>query len=189
MILRTLIHSMKVNNIFKLAEINNQAYTFSSNIEALEKALSEEKEETAKFQREYEKREEEFINISKEIEKLQSMYENKVELLTNKISELKQDNKAKVEKLSESGNFLNYNTNLIKSLKSQIDMKNEELMNSKRDFEALLELKNKKIGELQSSLKSKTKYPTKFSSQIDEEIKGLMKKLNLSAADTPVNDK
>ena len=167
---------MEINNLFV-------------RIHSFEEIMTEERQEMDKLQAAYETREEEFLNISKEVSRLNNMYESKVEILTNKINNLKSENKAKIEKLSESGNILNYNTNQVKTLKTQLELKTEELANFKRDFEQLLDLKTQKIIDLQNLLKARTININKSTSKVDEEIKLLMKKLYLSTADIPVNDK
>ena len=115
------------------------------------------------------------------------MYDTKVDLLTKKITEQKLNNKSQTEKLSESRNFLNISNNQIKSLKSQLELKTEELFNFKGDFVQLHDLQTKKIIELQNNFKPRNS--SKSTSKLDEEIKTLMKKLNLTSVNWLENEK
>lgn len=167
----------------------DERYNLVSTIQGLEKAICDERQEMAKTNKTFECREEEFLNISREVDKLKTMYESKVEILTNKINDLKSENKVRKQKLSESGNFINSNNYQIKALKSQIDQKTDEFDNFKRDFEQLLDLKTNKIIELQNQLKLKSTSTVKSTGKFDDEIMILTKKLNLNKVETPVNDR
>ena len=159
-------------------EINNHTHNLKLSIQQLENAINEEKNEKENIQ----------LNVSKDVEKLKNMYDSKVELLTKKISELKVENKEKIEKLSESSNFHIYYKNQIKKLQNQLDLKTEELNNFKNNFDQLLDLKTKKIQEQQKGLKVTNTSSSKSMTKIDEEIKILMKKINANTMDLPVND-
>ena len=159
-------------------EINNHTHNLKLSIQQLENEINEEKNEKENIQ----------LNVSKDVEKLKNMYDSKVELLTKKISELKVENKEKIEKLSESSNFHIYYKNQIKKLQNQLDLKTEELNNFKNNFDQLLDLKTKKIQEQQKGLKLTNTSSSKSMTKIDEEIKILMKKINANTMDLPVND-
>jgi len=116
----------------------NETYNLKNTVQSLEKVIFDEREFTTKLKNDFEIREEEFLNISKELDKLRTMYETKVDLLQRKIIDLKADNR---------------------SMKEKYNIKKDKQEESKEQF-------NKN---------TKSKYGYKH----DEDIKALMKQLNL----------
>ena len=102
-----------------------------------------------------------------------------------KISEFKNDLRSKNEHFTEANLFNNELKIQIKSLKSQIENKNEELLNTKKEFDKLLNGKERRLNELQGFInQSYFSYNSgvnniKIANKLDDEVKNMMKKLNI----------
>lgn len=161
-------------------------------IEGLERVLNEEKEANKRLRGEIEGKENDFINVRREIERLGKIYESKIEVLNNKINldkekliELKNELRSRNDNMGELNTINNELKTQLKSMKSQIDSKNEELLMIKKEYEKLIISKERRIGELQGLInQSYISYNSgvnniKIANHLDDEIKSMMKKLNL----------
>jgi hypothetical protein len=82
-------------------------------------------------------------------------------------------------------NVFQESKNQLKSLKTQIELKNDEIFNLKKEYEKLLTLKDKKIFDLQSIVnQSLYSYNSglnniKIANKLDDEVKVLMKRAKI----------
>jgi hypothetical protein len=87
--------------------------------------------------------------------------------------------------LKELSNVFQESKNQLKSLKTQIELKNDEIFNLKKEYEKLLTLKDKKIFDLQSIVnQSLYSYNSglnniKIANKLDDEVKVLMKRAKI----------
>ena len=149
-----------------------------------------------KFKEQYESKESEMQNIKKDIEKLKEIYENKIELLQTKmtsdkgrINDIKNELKTKHNQIKDLTQINQDFKSQQKTLKTQLEMKNEEINNYKKEFEKLFNLKEKKITDLQNVIsQSYLSYNNginniKIANKLDDEIKNLVKKLKIDEKD------
>ncbi len=87
-----------------LVEINNNIKLYKSNIDSLESQLKEERDSHKKIKNDIENKEGEFNTIQRDLEKLKDIYENKIKLLNNKITndeDVLKDMKAELKNKNE----------------------------------------------------------------------------------------
>ncbi len=162
----------------------------------MEIILFEEKELSKKYKEQLEGKETEILGIKKDVEKLKEIYENKIDLLQTKmgsdkgrIHDIKNELKTKHNQIKDLTQLNQDCKSQLKTLKTQLEMKNEEISNYKKEFEKLFNLKEKKINDLQNVIsQSYLSYNNglnniKIANKLDDEIKGLMKKLKLDEKD------
>jgi chromosome segregation ATPase len=165
-------------------------------LENMEIILFEEKELSKKYKEQLEGKETEILGIKKDVEKLKEIYENKIDLLQTKmgsdkgrIHDIKNELKTKHNQIKDLTQLNQDCKSQLKTLKTQLEMKNEEISNYKKEFEKLFNLKEKKINDLQNVIsQSYLSYNNglnniKIANKLDDEIKGLMKKLKLDEKD------
>ncbi len=165
-------------------------------LENMEIILLEEKELSKKYKEQFEGKEAEIIGIKKDVEKLKEIYENKIDLLQTKmgsdkgrIHDIKNELKTKHNQIKDLTQLNQDHKSQLKTLKTQLEMKNEEISNFKKEFEKLFNLKEKKINDLQNVIsQSYLSYNNglnniKIANKLDDEIKSLMKKLKLDEKD------
>lgn len=131
----------------------------------------------------------ELLSINKDIERMKEVYENKISLLNTKInseedtlSELKLEIKNKNENIKVLNNNIHENKNKMKNMKTQMEMKNDEIINIKKEYEKLINSKDKKINELKTII-NQSFYSLnsglnniKIANKLDDEVKVLMKR-------------
>jgi exonuclease SbcC len=155
----------------------------------LENELFEEKENHMRLLKDLDRKEIELLSINKDIERMKEVYENKISLLNTKInseedtlSELKLEIKNKNENIKVLNNNIHENKNKMKNMKTQMEMKNDEIINIKKEYEKLINSKDKKINELKTII-NQSFYSLnsglnniKIANKLDDEVKVLMKR-------------
>jgi hypothetical protein len=82
-------------------------------------------------------------------------------------------------------NLLQESKNQLKSLKTQLELKSDEIFNFKKEYEKLITVKDKKIHDLQSIVnQSLYSYNSglnniKIANKLDDEVKVLMKRAKI----------
>ena len=155
----------------------------------MENELFEEKENHMRLLKDLDRKEIDLLSINKDIERMKEVYENKISLLNTKInseedtlSELKLEIKNKNENIKVLNNNIHENKNKMKNMKTQMEMKNDEIINIKKEYEKLINSKDKKINELKTII-NQSFYSLnsglnniKIANKLDDEVKVLMKR-------------
>jgi hypothetical protein len=91
--------------------------------------------------------------------------------------------------LKEISNYIQEYKTQIKSLKTQMELKTDEVYSMKKEYEKLMTLKDKKIHDLQSIVnQSLYSYNSglnniKIANKLDDEVKVLMKRAKIEDSD------
>lgn len=94
------------------------------------------------------------------------------------------------QQMKELSNYLQEYKSQLKSLKTQVELKSDEVYNTKKEYEKLLTLKDKKIHDLQSIVnQSLYSYNSglnniKIANKLDDEVKVLMKRAKIDENDS-----